>query len=661
MAITASPAPTPSRTELSADERIAAVRAAKSDDEAFAVMALASAAPEWDQRCSLFRTELIARRRDDAARRAILDAALTTIKSACAATWPAVEPTLRRRADYLATRPKREVPRRTNLPTRQRGATAFSDWRDALSSHWAPKVIQEHPTFWEPLRDGTTNLKPVWGRRREPGYYALAFLQFTDSGFVDIEPWWRETTDEHWRQWGFSRRPSYQRVYERFVELEERAAGAFRRAAHAIIGHVNTASGGKVVFDLHIDSTEARTFARLQHDCREGDDCPYERESDGRRRSRARKTLITAEGSTESAKGIRQRLNERPVDDDHDGEPTGHKPEEKDRLYVGEVDDVDRDRDTGALRVKVGGHWYLLRDKTAGVRAYTTGRRVKRFWVGFYNTKVVSGHFGAPVAVGVFPASTPEHELYEPMVAEAIEACGGELPERVAGDRGFSVERVFAWNTSRGISTVMPWRGSGNARRADRDTHTRHGIPFCKHCGRPGRFVSFSTQNGGRLTYACQDPTCPSGGKRQTILCKTDYRLLLPLWRDTEAYMAVKEVNRHLERVHDDWRSRYGIGADSRALTPKRRGAPWQQLRCYAALIVEWLKIAYLHGYLDGQRRNYEPVEIVRADGAVRRFRAYLRRLNLRSPASLARQREARHRRTRSIRRSGGGPPPDGS
>jgi hypothetical protein len=78
-------------------------------------------------------------------------------------------------------------------------------------------------------------------------------------------------------------------------------------------------------------------------------------------------------------------------------------------------------------------------------------------------------------------------------------------------------------------------------------------------------------------------------------------------------------------------------------------------------LIVEWLKIAYLHGYLDGQRRNYEPVEIVRADGAVRRFRAYLRRLNLRSPASLARQREARHRRTRSISRSGGGPPPDGS
>lgn len=88
------------------------------------------------------------------------------------------------------------------------------------------------------------------------------------------------------------------------------------------------------------------------------------------------------------------------------------------------------------------------------------------------------------------------------------------------------------------------------------------------------------------------------------VTCNQNYRYLLPLWRDTEAYLSLRDAHGEYERVHDLWRDRYRVGADSVAMRPKRKGKQWKQLRCYAELIVEWLKIAHRYGYLNGRRRS---------------------------------------------------------
>jgi hypothetical protein len=91
-------------------------------------------------------------------------------------------------------------------------------------------------------------------------------------------------------------------------------------------------------------------------------------------------------------------------------------------------------------RVRIEGCWYRTLDLAAGIRAYMGPRGAKRFWHGYYSGKAID-HF-----------------------------TGG----------------VFRKCTTSGTAPVFPWRpGGGDFKRHDKDTHDRHGVPRCKHCGAP--------------------------------------------------------------------------------------------------------------------------------------------------------------------------------
>lgn len=265
------------------------------------------------------------------------------------------------------------------------------------------------------------------------------------------------------------------------------------------------------------------------------------------------------------------------------------------------------------LRVRVGGCWYAVLDATAGVRAYVRGNKVKRFWVGFYNAKAIDHFIGAPVAVRVTSASTQEYYTY-PELLDAATKNTGVLPRAVVGDRGYSVSPAFEHNTRLGVASVFPWRASNvrpEREMEDCDTHDRHGVVRCKHCGSPTRFISFTRTAGGnrgpRLYVQCLQPITAGCETRQSIGCNVSWRMLVPLWRDTPTYLALRHSHHRYERVHHHWRVRWRSGADDHALRPKRRGRDNQQLRANAALLIEWLMVCWREEWLPDSRPRGVP------------------------------------------------------
>jgi hypothetical protein len=231
---------------------------------------------------------------------------------------------------------------------------------------------------------------------------------------------------------------------------------------------------------------------------------------------------------------------------------------------------------------------------------------------------------GAPLAVRITSASTQEFITYPELFRAAFENTRA-LPKAVVADRGYSISYVFEHNTRLGVGSVMPWRATNQrTERAaeDCDEHDRHGIPRCRHCGAPTRFVSFTRTAGGnrgpRLYVQCLLPVTDGCKTRQSIGCNTNWRMLLPLWRDTPTYLALRHSHDRYERVHHHWRVRWRSGADDHSLRPKRRGLDCQQLRANAALLIEWLMICSREGWMPDNRRpgKPDPDRIIIDDGA---------------------------------------------
>jgi hypothetical protein len=274
-------------------------------------------------------------------------------------------------------------------------------------------------------------------------------------------------------------------------------------------------------------------------------------------------------------------------------------------------------------RIKVGRCWYRTRDKSAGIRAYISNNRVHRFWHGFYNVKVVDHFTGAPVSVRVFDASTQEFKTY-PEVMESTIATMGATPRAVVADRGLSMREIFEWNTRRGIASVMPYRkDSRGAERTDGEDFDRHGIPRCRKCGAASEFVRFSANPSPRIWFRCADQTLPECLREQTIACSHDWKSLLPIWRTSETYLALRNSHSKYERVHAHWRSRYRVSAATHEMRPKRIGLGWQQLRASTALLVEWLRIVSREGWTGSARRNNERPEKDRAERSLTEIRSF--------------------------------------
>jgi hypothetical protein len=401
---------------------------------------------------------------------------------------------------------------------------------------------------------------------------------------VDIEPWWTETAEELWRECGFPARPSYGRTYQRFVELED-CIPDFLDVVAAIVKHARRHEP-MVGLHVHVDGTEAETHAALVHDCRPGEGCnrPNRRRAGPQRPPRR---------STDEVSAERQRQAELPPPEDPSELPGRVRALDLQRKYV---------------RVRVKNCWYRCLDPTAGVRAYISadGKRLQRFWLGFYNQKAIDHYTGAPLVVGVFSANRQEYDLF-PELNEMLEHVLGRRPQTVTGDRGYSVKSVFWYLTSRGVSAVMPWRaGWITPIPLDRETHDRDGIPRCKHCGAETIFARFAAKPYPRIWFRCTLGVTPScrDGRQQSIACSRDPRLLIPLWKTDPIHQLLLRSHERYERVHGHWRQRYRVAGDTLEGRPKRRGIKWQQQRANAALMCEWLRICWRQGWLGSAARN---------------------------------------------------------
>lgn len=457
---------------------------------------------------------------------------------------------------------------RHSLPQSLSGCTEFSDQPELMDPLWAVRKLKSNPQWLDLLIDGT-DLNRNWGRPRSAGSWALAYLAFVVSRHSDVEPWVASSSQEVWTECGFPTKPSYQTVWLRFAELEQ-TSDVFAGVSARLIRHAREHSGGLVGRDIHVDGTEAETNARLRHDCPEGT---------------CRKDERPKPASAVEAQALRHQEDAKP-------------PERPDSLKTGETE-------KGEKIVMLGGCRFLTWDTLAGVRAYSRGDQLKKFWHGYYNAKAIDHYTGAPIAVLVSSASEQEYDAY-PRLLDATLTALDDTPRSVVADRGYSYSQIFELNTRQGIASVMPYRAPHRnlRKRKDEDEFDRHGIPRCKHCGAQSKFVRFAATPYPRLWFKCLDGTTLDCNRTQSVACSKSWRSLLPLWRLEPAYMALRESHQVYERVHHHWRSRYKVGGATHAERPKRLGIACQQLRANAALLIEWLRILYREGWTGSARRN---------------------------------------------------------
>jgi len=476
---------------------------------------------------------------------------------------------------------------RFSTPEQLPGATAFSDEPDLYSAKQLIAYIKSSAWLWRPLLERTEE-RYEWGPKRGPGKWALIYLAFVMSGIADVEPWYNKHAREDitlWKLCGFSRVPAYQTVWERFAELEERA-DAFERAARSLIRHARK-KDLRVGAWWHVDATEAETHAAPVHDCLPHEPCP------------SRRRVRIARLETGAVRELRQAAAKGPSEEDAEAvEVAGIRAEPIEKKIV--------DRKRGGVRFYSGGHWWFSRDADAGTRAYTKGK-TQRAWHGFYNGKVADHYTGGPLAIYVFPADKQEYVAYPTMYEQARSNVGAD-PLSVAGDKGHSLRAVYEYNTLRGVASVFPYRrknGSSPEQAEATEEWDEHGIPFCKHCRSGCDFVSFAVVDGrARLWFECAMPQTDACERVQTISCSKDYARLLPLWRTSEAYGAMRESHGEYERIHHLERVRYLVAPDQLAIRTKRIGIGVQQLRSSAAMFLEWLRICMRQGWIGRKGRR---------------------------------------------------------
>ena len=406
-------------------------------------------------------------------------------------------------------------------PDRLPGAAHFSDCDELRGSLNAVKLVKANAWAWNGLRQACADLEVNYARHREPGCWELAAVALVTSKHVDLQPWYDETTDELWKECGFAGKPPYKRVYLRLRELEK-VCDEFLAAAALVIQRCK-AHDPRVMAHVHFDFTEDETHAALVHDCQSGESCKHAvmGTRPGRKRAAPGQSLHPERVSTSIAREQREDWNTKDPAEVATAEEAA-APEEAKTVQRGSE---------RVFRVRVGGCWYRTRDADAGTRAYTGPKGAKRFWHGYYSGKAVD-HFTGGVVPTVDAADKQEYDLF-PAFYDRVAAMAGAAPETVIGDKGFSVEKCFEHATTNGSAPVFPWRRGNAKRRYDQLTHDRHGVPRCKHCGGPTEQVRFSA-NGGkpRIWVRCIHQPVTDCAAEQTISCKTDWRLLIPLPQD---------------------------------------------------------------------------------------------------------------------------------
>jgi hypothetical protein len=490
-------------------------------------------------------------------------------------------------------------PLRLQPADRLDGATKFSGDDIISGSLNVVRLLKSQRWVWNDLQLAC-ELSKGWGRERNDGNWELAVVAFVVSGHVDLQPWLTSTTGDLWRECGFDARPQYRTAYRRMRELES-VADAFLDAVAALVQHAKR-HDKRVGAHVHFDGTEDETHAALVHDCPRGQ-CPRgPRSGHASGRGRSGAGHRPARQDTKTFREERQDLNAL--------DPEQAARREADRAPT--RTELVRRGGRIVKRLMVGGCWYRTLDVDAGIRAYMGPRGAKRFWHGYYNQKSICHFTGGVLFPGIYSASGQEYNLFDDVYDNTTRIIG-EPAESAIGDKGYSVASVFKKCTVNGTAPIFAWRpGGGDAKRHDKDTHDRHGVVRCKHCGGPTHFVRFDAgdqsrpedERNPRLWAMCMLGLEAGCAKEQTISCKTDWRLLVSLWRTDPVYHELKESHGSYESTHDWWRDRYKVAAADISIRPKIRGIGWHRLRANAAALVEWLRICSREGWLASARRN---------------------------------------------------------
>lgn len=492
---------------------------------------------------------------------------------------------------------------RISRPVYLDAVTRFSDDRVELSPVEIVRRLRSQPWATDQMLAATMVDRGL-GRKREAGRWVWAYVAFVASPYVDVEPWWRDSKDSSiWQEAGFAQRteektgelthrPSYQNVQRRFAELE--SFGDDVRAAAGRFIQRAIAHDPRIVDHIHVDGTEAETHAALVHDCPPTAKCMQHRR--GRRGVVARRPQRI---TTDEQRAVRHKLAELPTDDEL---AQRHKTGDWDELM--ELDD-------GRVRVRSGAHWYRTLDPTAGARAYTRDGKLIKFWFGFYVQQAVSHLYGAPLAVAMDSAARVEKDIYlNTTFPQLVQNTGGCLPQTATFDKGFAWNDVYEHNTRHRIASVMPFRKRhANDRAHDHESHDRHGVVRCRHCGGPTQLIRDAAQPYPRLWVRCQSgvlgiPRTQGCEKDQTIACSTDWRTLTRLWQDDERYQELATTHSMYERIHRLWRNRWKVGGNDVYSRPKRMGIACQNLRAQTALMIEWMLICWREGFLGRAQRR---------------------------------------------------------
>ncbi len=482
------------------------------------------------------------------------------------------------------------------------GATAFSKDHEVNHHDWLIDTMLALPSIFDPLVQATTIQRP-YTKARMPGMWALAYLCFVMSKMVDVQPWYSSVTRgknpmAFWERLGFvGCPPAYGTVYARFCELEERA-DAFRDTAGVLI-RLARSFEPRIGQNIHVDSCEAETHAKLHHDDAGCDhpDCVAAREA-GQEISAPRVERM----STKETGALRQEAIKAQSPD----------PEERREIAWTDLEASEQQQRIGRelRRHKVNKHWYLSRDLDAGVRAYVRNGKKIKFWPGYYNQKFIDHLMGAAVYIPVESASINEHTIYMEHYPTLVEVLGAE-PLNVIADRGFDIKAVRMMHTKRGVGSCVALRDHPN-QPADRDTELldRNGVPRCQGCGGETRVVNVDCTEYPVVFYECMVPVTDGCFGRKRMRCSVDWRRLGPLMETDPVYHELRESHSEYERVHGHMRRRYRIGGDNVDMRPFRLGRGCQQLRAHAAVLIEWLRIDYRQGWLPGM--TPVPVEATR-------------------------------------------------
>jgi hypothetical protein len=471
------------------------------------------------------------------------------------------------------------------------GAGEFSDDDEMHDPVWLLRELKRYPQLLEPLQRHIASLVCEDGRDRLPGDWTLLFMAYVFSGEACLQKFRsRWASSALWSECGFGEwHPHYNTVWLRLDELEKTGAASAFRAAGDLCVRTARRHDDRVGRDSGVDATAFQAHARLRHCCPDREEC--------KKRPRLPQLLKAASGKQV---------------EEHRHADAAKAPREDDALDNSLRGLPDDDPRRAALPVGPRyylqhGHVYRCLDSTAGARSYDG-----EFWVGGLLQAAVDVFTGGVLALQAVAADVAEHLAY-PELLERAKAATGAYPNRVTGDRGYSVRKTFLYNSELGIASAFAWRKwNEKARRdMDRDEVDRHGVPRCRDCGGPGDVsgagLGFHRTRRGEpvIRFRCQLGLAAGCGRVQQISCSVEPRLLVPLSRLTEQYNAMRHVGLNLERVWGHWRQRYrvaGKAPDTR--TRRRESITCQELRAEAARFIDWFRILLRNGWLGSHRRR---------------------------------------------------------